>query len=288
MTEGRFYSSYIANIVLNAFLCYTATMLNGVTIYAMTKTSSLPKTLKKLLLNLALSDLGVGLLVHPLHIVRLTMELEQDNAKNTTFQRAYFITVWLFSYASFFGVISLSLDRFLAIRLHLRYQDIVTHKRVVVALISIWMIIVSALLVQLLWIPDSKVIIPAVFVTVSFLTTTVLNWRICVAIRHHTHQMQALQVQQVQPATSERANASRLRKSVFTVVIVYTVFWVCYLPFVCVMLLERSPVNEIAARYTWTLVLLNSSLNPLIYCWKMRHIRQAVVNILRSLWFRHH
>ena len=39
-------SSYIAACVLNAFLSYTAVMLNCLTIYALTKLSSLPKTLK--------------------------------------------------------------------------------------------------------------------------------------------------------------------------------------------------------------------------------------------------
>ena len=35
--------------------------------------------------------------------------------------------------------------------------------------------------------------------------------------------------------------------------------------------------------YTWTLVFQNSCLNPVIYCWKMRHIRHAVMNVLRNI-----
>ena len=53
-------STYISNCVFNSFLSYTAIMLNIVTIYAMRKTLSLPKTLKTLLLSLAVSDIGVG------------------------------------------------------------------------------------------------------------------------------------------------------------------------------------------------------------------------------------
>ena len=55
-------STYIANCVFNSFLSYTAIMLNIVTIHAIRNTSSLPKTLKTLLLSLAVSDVGVGLL----------------------------------------------------------------------------------------------------------------------------------------------------------------------------------------------------------------------------------
>ena len=43
-----------------------------------------------------------------------------------------------FTYASFFGVVALAPDRFLASHFYLRYQEIVTHKRVVAVVISIW------------------------------------------------------------------------------------------------------------------------------------------------------
>ena len=38
----------------------------------------------------------------------------------------------------FFGVVALSVNRFLAIHLHLRYQELMTLKRVVAVVISIW------------------------------------------------------------------------------------------------------------------------------------------------------
>ena len=63
-----FYSASIANCVFNSFLSYTAIMLNIVTIHAIRKTSSLPKTLKTLLVSLAGSDVGVGLLGQPFYI----------------------------------------------------------------------------------------------------------------------------------------------------------------------------------------------------------------------------
>ena len=59
--------TYISNCVLNSLLSHLAIMLNIVTIYAIRKTLSLPKTLKTLLLSLAVSDVGVGLLVQPFY-----------------------------------------------------------------------------------------------------------------------------------------------------------------------------------------------------------------------------
>ena len=115
-------------------------MLNVITIHAIRKTSSLPKPLKTLLLSLAVSDLGVGLFVQPLSVALLAMKLEQNIENNqayTVTQITYLISTNLFGIASFFGVTALSVDRLLAIHLHLRYQELVTHQRVVVLVISV-------------------------------------------------------------------------------------------------------------------------------------------------------
>ena len=75
---GDFYSTLVANCFFNAFLLFTALVLNIITIQALRKISSFPKPLKTLLLSLAVSDLGVGLLVHPLYIARLIINIEQS------------------------------------------------------------------------------------------------------------------------------------------------------------------------------------------------------------------
>ena len=59
-------SSYLVLCLLNAFLSYTATMLNIVKIHSIKKTPNLSKNLKTLHLSLAVSDLGVGLLTQPM------------------------------------------------------------------------------------------------------------------------------------------------------------------------------------------------------------------------------
>ena len=117
-------------------------MLNSVTILAIRKTSSLPKPLKTLLLSLAVSDLSVGLLVQPFYIAHLANGLEQNTENNysATFSNTYtailISTSTFLSWASFFGVLALTVDRFLVIHLHLRYQEFV-NKRAVAVVISI-------------------------------------------------------------------------------------------------------------------------------------------------------
>ena len=79
-------STCIANCVFNIFLTYTAFMLNIVTIYAIHKTSTMPKTLKTLLLSLACSDVAVGLFSQPLYTFFL---INQDISNCTTAQESH-------------------------------------------------------------------------------------------------------------------------------------------------------------------------------------------------------
>ena len=106
----------------------------------MRKTSSLTKPLKTLLLSLAVSDLGVGLLAQPLYIAEMVNHADFLLA-------TFYVVQIIFTFASFLNVVAISVDRFLAIHLHLRYQELVTHKRVVAVVISIW---ISSLLFPLL------------------------------------------------------------------------------------------------------------------------------------------
>ena len=284
---GEFYSWYVVYCVVNAFLCCTAIMFNIITIHAINKTSSLPKPLKTLLLSLAVSDLGVGLLVHPLYVATLVMEMKtKDNPIHSKTYLSFASQANLFLNVSFAGVTALSADRFLAVHLHLRYQELVTHKRVVAVVTSLWLLSAVFSLVTL-WTPVN-VIYPIVIIIVvaCLITAAFLNYKIYMAVRRHAHQIQALQVQQVAP-NGEVPNVGRVRKSAEATIYIYLVFLVCYLPQASMLLFttitsSNSSLNTVIFRGTLSLVLLNSSLNPVIYCWKMRNIRHALMEILRN------
>ena len=286
MTEVQgFHWSLIVNCVFNAFFSYAAVMLNIVTMRALRKTSSLPNPLKTLLLSLAVSDLGVGLRLQPLYIkglVMMSQYTEEDMPAWNNTDYAFAITVNLFYYASFFGVTALCVERFLAIHLHLRYQELVTHKRVVAAVISIW--VFSALLSLIrLWTPDKvRFVIFSVIEVSCLITTALLYCKIFAAVRRHTNQIQALQVQEVGETLP---NIARQKKSAVSTFYVYLVFLACYLPENCILVADistgyQNTLVEHFTIYTQTLVFLNSSLNPLIYSWKMRHIRHAIKDML--------
>ena len=288
--EEGLYSTLVTNCIFNVFLLYTAIALNIITIQALRKTSSLPRTLKTLLLSLAASDFAVGLLAQPVFVAHLIIQIRQNTSDN-----AYDTVFVTFSHtlanASFFSVVAVTVDRFLAIHLHLRYQELVTHKRVIAVVISIWVIspFLSLLFpaARLEWIPNRvpEIMFPARD-AVCFITTGFLHYKIYASVRHHTGHIQALQVQE-EAQNREMKNAVRLRKTTLTTFYIYFLFLACYVPIFCVNVAQLFCGETALIRHLWdyvgTIMLSNSSLNPLIYSWKMRHIRHAVIDILRSV-----
>ena len=282
-------TTFIANCVLNNFLSYTAIMLNIVTIYAIRRTSSLPKTLKTLLLSLAFSDVGVGLFVQPLYTFSLVKWLKLDRPSCNTYH-VWNISSNLFSAASFLGVVAVSVDRVLAVHLHLRYQELVTHKRVVTVVISIWVFSAFISLLVLWSSSATQNLVLLVIAAAGFIVSFVVCTKIYLTVRRHKKQIQSMQIQEIVQA-GEKANFTALIKSTVGLFYVYLVFLISYLPFFICIAVVRIYGSSIAFRkvfiFSWTLIFLNSSLNPVIYCWKMRHIRRAIIEILGNLsWSR--
>ena len=275
-------SGYIVNVVLNVFSALTAIVFNSITIQAIRKTSSLPNPLKILLLSLAYSDLAVGLVAQPLWIV--TLSREEDTEVLCIIQSAL-------ANASFLGIMALNVDRFLAVHLHLRYRELVTYKRVLRLAILTW--VFSALLSFICrWITEDLsefMNITIIVWSLCLIFLTVISCRLYFAVRVHTKQIQALQLKQT-ALSDELANASRLRKSAVSSFYVNFVFLVCFLPYYCSLIRKFFKSEAFVNSQIWqelfplsrTLMFMNSCLNPVIYCWRMRDIRHAIKDILRN------
>ena len=278
-------STCIANCAFNIFLSYTAFMLNIVTIYAIYKTSTMPKTLKTLLLSLACSDVAVGLFSQPLYTFFLINWLRLHNPGCNTKQMRT-ISITLFSGASFLGVVAVSVDRFLAVYFHLRYQEVVTHRRVVIVVIGIWVKSTFVSLIILWGLLSTRDLINTIIEAFSLIITFVVYIRIYITVRRHKNHIHSMQIRD-EAQSEELKNLIVLIKSTVGIFYVYLVFLICYLPHLICMAVIRTYGSSIVLKklllYSLTLMYLNSSLNPIIYCWKMRHIRHAIMDILRKM-----
>ena len=156
-----------------------------------------------------------------------------------------------------------------------------THKRVVAVVISVWVLSAIVSLLTLWNLHDTQRLIRLIRGVAGLLLTNVTYIRIYFVARRHRNQIQALE----QQPTGEISNFVSLINSAGGIFYVYLAFLVCYLPyFICLVTVKMNDADISLKRlfiFSVTLLHLNSSLNPVIYCWKMRHIRHAIIDILR-------
>ena len=59
------------------------------------------------------------------------------------------------------------------------------------------------------------------------------------------------------------------------------VLFVCYLPYLASLLtilaIELSDTTRFVLHFSATVIYLNSSLNPILYCWKIKELRENVI-----------
>ena len=269
--------------VLNIFLSITASVGNALILVALHKETSLHPPTKLLFRCLAVTDLCVGLITQPLYAVAV---MPRDTKINWVVLN-YFITGNYVSSYMLCGVSSLtstaiSVDRLLALMLGLGYKQVVTLWRVRAVLISFWLIGVACGS-MCLWSESATWIVAFVFLVLCLVTSIFSYSKIFLRLREHQTRVQS----HVHPGQSSgegiTLNIDRYKRTVSSISWVQLTLIICYVPYGVVSLLW---INGIRTDYPWlstaTLVYLSSSLNPILYCWKMKEVRQAAKDTLRQ------
>ncbi|XP_078355669.1 adenosine receptor A3-like, partial [Oculina patagonica] len=123
---------------VNVPMCLASLFGNAAVLTAIWKTPSLHLPEHLLLASLALTDFAVGLMVQPLFISLKLASLAGWQAFEEAIFSVYPFTVWYLCGVSFLTVTAITADRFLALKLHLRYHVAVTHSRAGLAVAAIW------------------------------------------------------------------------------------------------------------------------------------------------------
>lgn len=139
-------TSMLVLSVLNLTFSVVATLGNLLVIRALRKSSSISTTLKNLFLSLAVSDLAVALIPQLMLGVTIAVMLHMEASEKHNIDAfcpeiliIYRFFVMFLASSSFLTVTAIAIDRFLAISLHLRYQELVTPKRIIIALMCLWL-----------------------------------------------------------------------------------------------------------------------------------------------------
>ena len=273
---------------INALLAVTASLGNALILVVLRKESSLHPPSKLLFQCLAVTDLCVGVLAQPLFVIQLISSTKEQQKLCHTVVSINEIAGASFSGVSLLTLAAISLERLLALRLGLRYRHKVTFRRTRIVVAFIWIFNISTNSLRRFWgyVLMSWVISVVIY---SSLAISALSYlKIYLSLRRHRNSMQDI-VQQRHPngRRMNTLNIARYRKTVSTALYVQLALLACYLPYGVVVATALAsgylPSFNIAVRLTITLVLLNSSLNPILYCWKIRSVRKAVKEILKQL-----
>jgi len=269
----------------NILLSITASLGNALILIALHKVSSIYPPTKLFFRCLAVTDLCVGLIVQPLFVTLLLSHITGVNMNRVYYVSFYEVLSFCLSAVSASTMTAISVDRLLALLLGLRYRHVVTLRRVRVVIICFWFI--GAFLGSITMFKDGIVLkVATALLTLSLVISIYCNTRIFFKLRHQQVQVQNHVRQQQANGGRNSLNIARYKKLVSSLLCVQLALVACYTPWGirAVLSLERIHFGYyLFLRVTETLVFFNSSLNPILYCWKIREVRQAVKDTIRQL-----
>ena len=274
------YSTNIATAVLNSLFSLTAVVGNLLIIFAYKRTRSLHCPANTLLCCLALSDLTVGLIAQPCFVAHKIGEVQRNLniycATRIITETAGFITCGV----SILTLTAISVERYLAVYFHLRYKEIVTNFRALVTVGILWLTI-GIIASSRFLIKDGRKF-SAVAVPVLFSSLTVTVWaysRIYKQVKRH-HRC----IQDQENITSCK-NIVKYKKSTVTMAYILVLFVLSNAPYIGVAIAHRfqgyTDSVKVAYIYVSTCIFMCSSMNPVIYCWRIAEIRRSVVKMFK-------
>jgi len=123
-TDAHFRNFFVSMMVINSVSSFVTSVLNFLTILTFVKTTSLRTPSYILILSLAISDFSVGVLLQPAYFSLMFAQW----TRNVPLWKIGLIIVSkvfpLLVTASFLTVTAVTIDRFLAIHMHLDTKDL--------------------------------------------------------------------------------------------------------------------------------------------------------------------
>ena len=278
--------SFLFNIIVNSITCPFTVLLNVLVIMAVNGRPRLQSKANILLACLAVTDAATGLIVQPAFILWMILKLLGiDNQTRVVSEfimsnllRAMFVS-------SSLHLTLVTFERLVAIKFTLHYYDTVNNKLIKVAVTAFWAI--GLLSVVLKVAPKLAVFSNALTGFTLILSTVFIAFSYIILYRETRRHEKMIKAQQLPQEEVERfAKESKALKT--TVYIVGAVL-MCFTPVVVLLLVASfimvsnswsqswlSDMQDVFVPTIRTCGVLNSLLNPLIYCRRQQEIRRFI------------
>lgn len=273
----------VVNCVFNAPLMLISITGNALVLVAIIRTPTIRSTSVIMLCSLAVSDLLVGSVAQPLFIAgELTTSRYIESMSE--------IMASVLCGVSLCTMTAISVERFIALRYPMKYQSAFTTKwRVIyVSIIIIW---ASNILFSVFyfWQWTTYFSVMAVGICLCIFISTFSYIKIYRVVRRHQAQIQTQQQAARQNSPDDRNNvnmrAVRMKRSAVNTFIFYVAMILCYFPIIISLYL--SSISYKNWTKVWhladTVVFFNSSINPILYCWRLGELRTAVYKTVKDI-----
>ena len=271
-------------LALTILLSITASLGNAVILVALHKVTSIYPPTKLFFRCLTVTDFCVGLIVQPLFATFILLRITEVNGNALYFvHESYNFLTWILTGVALLTSTAISVDRLLALSLGLRYRLVVTLRRVRVVLICFWLVTASAGTIRI-WRKDIFLIALSGLFLFSLLTVIFCYSKIHLKLRYQQTHVHNNFPQRQTNGGGIPLNTARYKKSVSSILWVQLALAACYVPWsILALLFVIGRENEVAWITTETLLYLNSSLNPILYCWKIGEVRRAAMATIKQL-----
>ena len=277
--------------VLAAAISPVATLENALVLVSFWRTPSLLTPANVLLISLAMTDLGTGLITAPLFSISSIAKLMEDEGLFCKVTPVYMAAATCLSGISLTTLTAISVERYTALRVHLRYNEVVTMRRVCVVAMGMWIVGISVAAAGATSTVQVTIIGSVIMIPLCLAATAFCYIKIHRVVRRHQAQISAQIPRQIGQQQGENSFDMKVfKKSFVDMLVIYVLFLVHFTPLVVVSLivLTRGATIQVLAvsDLAETLLLFNSALNPLLYCWRSQAVRSAVKETAQKLFCR--
>ena len=180
------------------------------------------------------------------------------------------------------------MDRLLALLLGLRYRHTVTLRRVRCLVVCFLLVSSGNGFIHSLFPQDFAKSVGFVVMIISLFLSVFSHFKIFLKLQQHQAQVRQHVVGHEQAnGGGIRLNIERYKKTVCTIAWVQLAIVFCYFPLFIYLILEMATnwykKGSIFHVFAATVVYFNSSLNPILYCWKTREVGQAVKTTVKQI-----
>ena len=281
--------SFVLIFSLNIFLAITATLGNTLILIALHRVSSIHAPTKFLLRCLAMTDFCVGIIVQPL-FAALLIKIASGNWRILlTALKTLNFTFCGFSFAT---ATAISVDRLLALLLGLRYRHAITLRRVRCFVVCFLLATIVSGFIDSLYSRDFGY--NAIFVGIMIITSLFLSVfshaKIFFKLRQHQAQLRRQHVGHEQAnGGGIPLNIEQYKKIVCTIALAQLALVFCYFPLFTFWILSKVTIADwhkggsIFHVSALMVIYFYSTLNPILFCWKICEVREAVKTTVKQI-----